>query len=209
MYRDHVPVIAKAMHLDIATFKRGVMFAALSARTPFNRVPSQCRELSRLGDKAQCLWSWKFDAYIYVETYGEILHRAVTTAKNTRNALYAITRVPGMGIVKGAFVLQLMGHDIACIDVRNIQRDGRQPRAYRSDGESKKSTPAFWRKIDRYILDTGGRAEHYWDVWCNEVGPDYGMTGEQCSALHLTTIVHKRLRDSGTAQSGVTLDQTF
>ena len=194
MYREHVPIINVAMRADLSTFKRGVMFAVLSARTQFSRISAQCEELRQSGAKAKCLWSLKIDAYNYLEEHGEAIWHNVCEAKNTRNALWAITRIPGMGVVKGAFVLQMLGHDIACLDVRNILADGRLPREYRSDGEVRKTRAAFLRKIDRYLLDTKGKAEHYWNSWCNTVGPDYGMTGEQCSWLHVTTIVPKRLR---------------
>lgn len=194
MYAYHVPIIAEAMQTDLRCFERGVMFAILSVRVQFNRVPDQCAELHKRGAEASCLWGWKFEAYKYLEDHAEALQAKVCNASSTRNALWEITRIPGMGIVKGAFVLQMLGHDIACLDTRNIQRDGRKPRAYRADGEARKNTKAFLRKIDRYILDTQGKAEHYWNTWCSEVAPDYGMTPEAVSKLHLTSIVPDSVR---------------
>jgi hypothetical protein len=188
MYAEHVPIIAAAMRSDLRVFKRGVMFALLSARTQFNRVPAQCKELEQRGAEAACLWGWKFDAYAYVEENAIQLQHDVSNAGNVGKGLWSITRIPGMGIVKGAFVLQMLGYPTACLDTRNIQREGRNPRAYRGEG-ARKNLPSFIRTIDRYIDDTYGRAEYYWDTWCNEVGPDYGMTGEQISKLHMTTIV--------------------
>ena len=134
MYANHVPQIAAAMRADQPTFCRGVMFAILSARVQFIRVPGQCRELSARKADAQCLWGWKFDAYAYLSEHKNELFGLVAHCDDTAEALYQVTRIPGMGIVKGAFVLQLLGHDIACLDVRNIVKDGRSPRAYRTDG---------------------------------------------------------------------------
>lgn len=208
MYAEHVPIIKRAMRRDVETFARGAMFAILSARTQFNRVPDQCQELAQRGADASCLWGWKFNAFAYVEANKLSLWRNVTVAIDTRAALWNITRIPGMGIVKGAFVCQMLGHDIACLDTRNIAADGRDPRAYRADGEDRKVGPAFWRKINRYIADTGGKAEQYWNSWCRMVGPDYGMTAEQISWLHVTTIVPKRLRRVQPTQS-YSLEETF
>jgi hypothetical protein len=165
------------------------MFAILSARVQFLRVPDQCKELHKHGADASCLWGWKFDAFTYLQDHKNELYGQVATALDPERALWDITRIPGMGIVKGAFVLQLLGHDVACLDVRNIIRDGRAPRAYRTDGESRKSAPAFKRKISRYLADVSGKAQHYWDIWCEGVAADYASTPERISELHLTSIV--------------------
>jgi hypothetical protein len=192
MYADHVPVIAGAMRADVGTFKRGVMFAILSARVPFHRVPDQCSELKKRGRDAACLWNWKFDAYCYLEDHAADLHSAACGTNDAGGCIRALCQIPGLGIVKGAFVAQMLGHDVACLDARNIAREGRNPRAFRTDGV--KTGAAFSAKVDRYLAETYGRAAELWDTWCNEVGPDYGMTAQQASELHLTSIVPKRLR---------------
>ena len=194
MYASHVPQIAAAMRADQATFCRGVMFSILSARVQFPRVPAQCKELAARKASAACLWGWKFDAYAYLSEHSATLYGLVTPDHDTARALFNVTRIPGMGIVKGAFVLQMLGHDIACLDIRNIVKDGRSPRAYRCDGGSTKESAAHKRKIDRYIADTQGKAQFYWDRWCTEVAADYNSTPERISELHLTSIVPRAMR---------------
>jgi len=196
MYRDHVPTIAYAMQSDLATFQRGVMFALLSARVQFPRVPDQCIELADKGRDARCLWGWKFDAYCYLQENAPALWEGIRGNGGTLEAKFeTICQIPGMGLVKGAFVLQLMGYDVACLDTRNIARDGRNPRAYRSDGEARKRMKSFGRKIARYVADTQGKAEFYWNVWCKDVAEFYGITADEISALHLTSIVPKSQRN--------------
>lgn len=167
MYLDHVPKIAAAMHACPDTFAAGIMFAVLSARVPFVRVPEMLLEIAEHGKHAAALW------------------RETCAAKDSETAIVILTRIPGMGIVKAGFVLQLLGHDVACLDTRNIQREDRDPRAYRSDGEKRKAMPAFKRKIARYVADVGGKAGAYWDAWCTEIGGIYDMSAEDVSALHL------------------------
>jgi hypothetical protein len=178
MYSRDVPLINGAMRADFRTFKRGVMFAILSARVQFPRVPDQCAELAKEGAKAKCLWGHKFGAYQYIEEHGATLWHDVCNERDPEQALYILTRIPGLGIVKAAFILQMLGHDIACLDVRNIIRDGRDPRAFRSDAK-----------------ETRGKAEFYWDRWCEEVAKDYGSTAERISQDHVNAIVRKSLRD--------------
>ena len=195
MYAEHVPQIAAAMRADQATFCRGVMFAILSARVQFPRVPAQCKELTaRKGKRRLPMGLGNSDAYAYLTEHSAMLYGLVTPDHDTARALFNVTRIPGMGIVKGAFVLQMLGHDIACLDIRNIVKDGRSPRAYRADGKLARRVQPFRRKIDRYIADTQGKAQFYWDRWCTEVAADYASTPERISELHLTSIVPRAMR---------------
>lgn len=195
MYAQEVPIINAAMRQDYPTFVRGIMFALLSARVQFPRVPAQCEELEAKGKEAKCLWGWKYDAYCYLLEHGPTLYHGVCNVKRFEpaKAISLLTRIPGMGIVKAAFVCQMLGFNVACLDTRNIQREGRDPRAYRSDGEKGKATRSFRDKIDRYVIDTHGRAEELWDTWCAEVAKDYGDTAEGISRAHMTAIVPQAL----------------
>lgn len=197
MYAEHVPIINGAMRRDFATFKRGVMFAILSARVQFNRVPGQVEDVEARGIKSRALWNWKYDAYLYIEAHGRELWQSTCAASDPYTAITTLCQIPGLGIVKAAFIAQMLGHDTACLDARNIAREGRNPRAFRTDGI--KRGPAFERKVHKYCVETHGQAERYWNEWCEEVGPDYGMTAEQCSREHVTAIVPPRLRKSWAA----------
>lgn len=201
MYAEHVPIINAAMRADLKTFKCGVMFAILSARVQFNRVPAQCEELAKAGRNARCLWNWKLGAYLYLEEHGRELWEEVKAQPEPFTCIRALCKIPGLGIVKAAFIAQMLGHNTACLDTRNIIRDGRNPRAFRTDG--KKTGAAFERKLSKYCAETYGSAQHYWDTWCNEVGPDYGMTPEQCSWAHVEAIVPKRLRKLSAAPAKI------
>lgn len=191
MYDDDVPVINAAMREHPSTFKRGVMFAVLSARQPFNTLPAQFKDLRENGSEARCLFSWKRGAYEAVTRNNVELWRAVTSATTPQAAITILTTVPGLGIVKSAFVAQFLGFDVACLDARNIAREGLSPRRYETRGEKsgRKTGPAFKRLIERYCAETQGRARELWNTWCDEVGPDYGMTGDEASKLHRKLIV--------------------
>lgn len=188
MYAGHVPKISAAMHVCPETFARGIMFAVLSARVPFVRVPEMLKDVDIKGKFSEYLWGWKRDAYRFVERHKLTLWNETCASRDMENALVILTRVPGLGLVKAGFVLQMLGHDIACLDTRNIQREGRNPRAYRSDGEKRKNTAAFRRKITRYVRDVGGKARPYWDDWCIEVAGIYDMTPEQVSETHMCVV---------------------
>lgn len=186
MYAEHVPTISAFMRDSPAGFARGVTFVLCSIRQPIRRVPAQMAQIDEhdLGP----LFGSKATAYAYVMERAGDLHRDILAAATCTDALNVLTRVFGLGIVKAAFVLQLMGFDVACLDSRNVAREGRKPRVFRSDGDKRKKTQAFQRKIVLYLGETEGRAEEYWDAWCRDVAEEYGWTADEVSALHLCIV---------------------
>lgn len=194
MYQDHVSIINAGMRADPDTFARGVTFAFLSIRTQFVRVAEQMAQVDAVGSNARALWGHKRGAYDYLRKNKYLLYwDMVEEVKTSEEAIAALCRIPGLGIVKAAFVCQMMGHDIGCLDTRNIQRLGLNPREWRSDGEARKDTVAFKRKIARYVDTTQGRAEELWNDWCNDVSNVYKVSAEEISRDHLI-IVPTRLR---------------
>ncbi|CAB4132120.1 hypothetical protein UFOVP134_35 [uncultured Caudovirales phage] len=189
MYRQHVPVIASAMRADPATFTRGCLFAILSMRQPFNVVPSQLEETDQLRADAPCLFGFKRKAYRHLVINERPLWEAACAIAldQPTDVILELLTVPGLGIVKSGFIAQMLGFDVACLDTRNVAREGRDRRAYRTDGLPP-SRPSIQRKVAAYVADVQGHAERYWDEWCTEVGPIYGLTPEQASALHVDAI---------------------
>lgn len=187
MYAEHCPAISNGMQSDPEIFKRGCVFVILSIRQIIDRVPGQMDEVDELRSQAPCLFGWKRSAYQHIQLNGARLQKTLNATQDPAGAIRALLEVPGLGIVKAAFVAQLFGFDIACIDSRNAEREGRKQRAFEYD----KSRPAGAR-LDRllalYLSATHGRAQEYWDAWCAFVGPGYGMTAEECSALHLVIL---------------------
>ena len=48
--------------------------------------------------------------------------------------------------------------------------------------------PAFQRKVQRYVAETFGKAEHYWNSWCIDRADFYETTPEAMSAIHLEIV---------------------
>lgn len=201
MYKDHMPAIRDAMRADVEVFKRGVMFAVCSIRQPTINVPDQLGILfdgeegenplfghkfkawEYINDNSRCAYLWsKLNLFASLSAGGpmDYPHSGATEA-----ALLALLDVPGLGIVKSAFILQLMGFDVACLDSRNVKREGRKHDAFATHGY----TPERLRpKVVKYLDETYGKAEHYWDAWCWDVAAAYDRTPEEISALHLSII---------------------
>lgn len=186
MYDDHVPTICAAMRASPEVFWRGSMFAVLSIQQMIVTVPRALKEVEEKGQDSKYLFGSKFRAYHDLTDHKVELWDQVCAAQNPVEFIEPLTRMHGIGIVKAAFIAQLMGHDVACLDTRNIKREGRNPREFRSDNHGR-PVPRAW--IERYVHTTQGRARELWNAWCNEVAKVYGMTPETISKLHLDTIV--------------------
>ena len=196
MYKDDVAVIAEAMRSNLDVFERGVMFAVLSARQPFMRVRDQMEGLEKDGENYGGLFSWKLNAYLWLKDNSATLWQALRTTSDPYYAMIEVTRMPGLGLVKGGFVLQLMGFDVACLDARNVRTEGRDAREFRSDGPKGKTGASWYNKVNRYLEETGGKAEYYWNAWCQEYADQVGMTADMISKRHLD-IVPVGLRRKG------------
>ncbi len=179
------------MRNDFTVFQRGVLFVVCSIRQKIINVPEQLASLYETGsEEDNPLFGHKRESYAFImhEERARPLYNVMRANYDSELAILTMSRVPGLGIVKSAFVAQLMGYDVACLDSRNISRDGRNARAYRADGEARKTMPSYRRKVARYVADVGGKAKDYWDAWCCDVAPRYKRTAEEISALHLAIV---------------------
>jgi hypothetical protein len=181
MYKEHVPIISAYACAEQQGFLRAALFCVLSIRQSILKVPAQLDEVIS-GDLSP-LWGHKRDAYVHLSDHTGDLQKRVLVAPTLESKLVILCEVPGLGIVKSAFLLQIMGENIACLDSRNLAADGANPRAWRTDGRK----PAC-KKITRYVAATHGKAELYWDRWCCEVATVRGWNAEDISALHLSIV---------------------
>jgi hypothetical protein len=189
MYDNHVPIISAAMREDYETFRRGLAFVVCSIRQPIMSVPDQLAALFDGGEDDNPLFGHKWQAWDFILSVRcRALWERIRMSFDAPRVIFEVSRIPGIGIVKAGFVAQLMGCDVACLDSRNIKRDGRNVNQYRSRGGKQKETRAYMRKIEAYAQDTGGKSRKYWDTWCREVGKVNGITAEEVSALHLAIL---------------------
>ena len=138
----------------------------------------------------------KRNGYLYAVEHKHVLHEALKAAVKHNDPVGAIdvlTNVPNLGIVKAAFVAQLVGLDVACLDMHNLDRLGMSRSALKFDKGVKRETKL--KKIQDYVAltqSTGG-SEYWWNIWCNFVAGNRAnkslTTGDAVSAYHATCII--------------------
>jgi hypothetical protein len=134
MYAEHVPQIAAGMRASDETFLRGILFAVCSIQQSIIRVPPQLHDID--AGNLTPIFGHKREAYDYLQDHGCELWWQCTAETDfpyrpscSIEVIGALCKVPGLGIVKSAFIAQMLGHDVACLDTINIRREKRNPRA--------------------------------------------------------------------------------
>lgn len=202
MYQEHVRIINAGMRECPDVFLRGVTFAVLSIRQQFVTVTRALAEVEAAGTNARSLWGCKRGAYDFLRKNKIALWKSVVSSERSEEAIEHLCSIPCLGIVKAAFVCQMMGHDVGCLDSRNVERLGLNPREWRTDGAERKQGCAFKRKIHRYVDATAGRAEELWNDWCEDVAGVYKVGAEEISRDHLVIVpasIRARVRNIASA----------
>ena len=146
-------------------------------------VADQLDHVRKHGRKSKHLFAWKRGTYAWLESnLKPWRERVLACDHDTPQALRTVMECPGLGLVKGAFVLQFLGHDVACMDSRNATREELERDHWGLHGV--KHGKAFERKLAEYIRYTTGRAEELWDTWCHEIASVYQLDAVEVSAIH-------------------------
>ena len=206
MYAQHVPLIRAHALASPSGLADVLAFVVVTIRVPFGRVPQQMRELKQSGESASCLWGNKRAAYRAIVENHKALHAALTVLDYTGDALgnpgwvaceaidEIVCAVPGLNIVKAAFVAQMLGHNVACFDSRNLEvlgyDTGTQPFKANlqrgPDGRPTLKRETRLRRIGDYVEATreSGGSEYWWDYWCGGIAPALGIDANQVSQWH-------------------------
>jgi hypothetical protein len=193
MYAQDVPVIT-AYGSSAKGLQDVITFALLSIRQPFRTLFEQMADVRRLGQDSRYLWGAKRkgfqDAKALSGTLVNLLERA-----SVADAMFMVSEaITGLGMVKSGFVLQMLGHDVACIDSRNMAMLGflptDRPALMRLDDVGDKGRVM---RIGRYLefCRKAGGAEYLWDKWCEGYATELGLTPDQVSKMHVKIITRK------------------
>lgn len=187
MYQDEVPRISDWAHESPENFLKLATFVVCTIRVPFGRVASHFHDVQRKGLESAHLWGFKRDSYADLHTNPEEHFGNLFDADTIGFIDYIACNIRGLGIVKSAFIAQMFGHEVACMDIRNITDLGWNERAFRTDGVfSKLKIETRERRIADYLrfCSESGGAEHWWNHWCKGIAPGLGVTADTVSRWH-------------------------
>lgn len=202
MYARDTKLIAEYALESADNFSNVVLFVLTTIQQPLSQCGAAMNDVDQHGADSKRLFGSKRDGYAYLQEHKESLWLAACDAIEAGCPVALIDRLsdmPGLGIVKAAFVAQCIGLPAACLDTHNLKRLGLPETAFRL---SKKVKPATkLRKIRDYLDACAKHAEssdwpaYWWNTWCEHVAGNRAnralATGDIVSAYHALCILRK------------------
>ena len=196
MFKDDNKKIAKFALKSPENMVRVGTFALTTIQAGLATTQAQMHDIDERGAASKHLWGNKRDGFLYLQEHKQVIFAAIKAAVKANDPIGAIdvlTNVPNLGIVKAAFVAQLVGLDVACIDSHNCDRLGLSRSALKF---SKKVKPELKRKkiadYVKFTQDTGG-SEYWWNTWCEYVAGNRANkrldTAEKVSKYHVDAVM--------------------
>jgi len=172
MFSTHQSTIADFALGSNVGLERTFRLVFLSIRQPFHSMAKQMRDVDENGLQSPYLFGWKRDGLAFVRANASALRdklKAVPAGYGDADTLLQIASVPGLGLVKAGFVLQLACGAVGCLDTHNLQRFGLNANAFKYGAGA---SDALKRKKALAYLDACWRAggcESLWNGWCEHV----------------------------------------
>ena len=177
-----------------------VLFVLTTIQAGLSTCKGQIDDVNTLGAQSRFMWGKKGDGLEYAKAndgflYGKIKHIEQTFGLDSVDgcveAIELFLNVPNLGMVKAAFVAQMFGFNVACIDSHNLKRLGLNANAVKLG----KVKPATRRaKIADYVKMTQIQGSSFWwNSWCDYVAGNRAnktlTTGSAVSKFHVTAVM--------------------
>ncbi len=199
MFKRHQPPIAAFGQASPENMARVLQFVLLTIRMHLRTVPKSMAEVDKVGAKARALWGWKREAWEHIQAnsvniYSEAMALAAIPdpVEAERQLLAHFAMLPGFGVVKSGFAVQLLFGLGGCLDTHNVERYRLNAQKFK-DLKRLKTWAARYKQIDYYqkLLHKLGGAEKLWNSWCAYVAEkEAGYSSpEYVSELHSIAIL--------------------
>lgn len=196
MFATHQKQIELACLEHIDAFTEALQFVSRSIRNHFYRLPIITEQERWMGIESPSLKQQiKRDAFEFINTnkkflYENMYHNNLSVAEQ----ILSMTSIPGIGIVKAGFIVQLCTGQVGCLDVHNLRMFGLTESTFKFSKTVKQNTALA--KINLYIETCKklGGSEFLWDNWCEFIAkkyPQHFASAEQVSQMHVDLILSK------------------
>lgn len=177
-----------------------IEFTLCTIQAGLSTVKDQRLDIAANGLDSRFLWGKKADGLDYaIQNVGFLWPKLMALKECGLDDVDAITdgilllmRVPNLGMVKAAFVMQMLGFNVACIDSHNLTRLGMSPNAVKVGAKLKTETK--YKKVRDYVIMTQKEgSQFWWDSWCDYVAGNRANklldTGDVVSRFHVECVI--------------------
>ncbi len=197
MFETHQKEIGRFARDNADNMFRVVVFVHATIQQQLNIIPEIMEDIDVEGLASIHLWGYKRAAYEWFDDNKDQVYQTAMAiydghadpADCEHELLKYFATLPGLGLVKGGFVIQLCFGLSGCIDRHNIARFGipkRQFDASRFNAARMQSTRNRIVRQYHEVVAKGGGTQALWDGWCAYVA-------EKQSAVHESAWAVSRL----------------
>jgi hypothetical protein len=193
MYKDHCPKIAEFGRQSPGNLFQVGLFVISTINKHFEGVGEAMDSYRLHGSDGAWFSAYQRRALEVWSTEAPSLHKRLGewSPLFPELALVEVVQLPGVGITKGAFFLQLLGFEIGCLDRHNLALAGLDGKVF---SKTPASTESLVRKIRVYtdLCRILGGAEFLWNQWCGylaNIRPKSFPSAEHVSRLHVEYIM--------------------
>lgn len=164
------------------------LMVVLSIQQKWSGVGEQLRVTRKLGRGSPYLWGMKGKAYEYLQRHARQLYAESMARDSDLDLLDLWTTVPGFGLVKAGFMVQLMFGRVGCIDVHNAKLYDVAPQQLRLDPNLTLRTREIKLRGYLDLCERIGGSEYLWRWWCThlaDLNPDVYDDQYDVSARHI------------------------
>jgi hypothetical protein len=202
MYQRDVALIKEHAYANASGLYDVVEFVIGTINMPLSRVHTQRESIAVDGFNSKWLSQMKVNGLAYAQSNAQRLHGETMRIldKHDIHSLDAAHKVtlnfvdiPGIGMVKAAFIAQMLGLNAACLDRHNVRAMGVSEDAFKLDKTAKPDVIS--RKVRDYLKVCRRKgSEYWWNTWCEFVANRGGMnkslpTADDVSKYHSDTVM--------------------
>lgn len=178
-----------------------VAMVLCSIRQPWNAIGDQLADVRQNKAASKYLFGFKRNGYLYAVEHKARLYRKVLDCRRGRceviDLMRELMKVPGLGLVKAGFVVQLLCGEVGCMDSHNIKRFGLDASFFIIPKRVNVADQlqVIDGKIEAYIAlcEANGGCQYLWDSWCDVLAakqPNKFTDGDHVSRLHVEFLIN-------------------
>ena len=194
MYKRDQYEIQRACEADSKYTKEAMLFVIDSIQQRFHLLPIVTEKRRSLGIKSpylnnntkrlgcECIWA------NYKQLHKDIFDPNLSLAEK----ILSVSSIPGIGIVKAGFVLQLCISKVGCLDTHNLRMFGFSDSAFKFSKTTTRNTALAKARLYIETCEKLGGSEFLWDNWCEFIAskyPKHFTSADQVSQMHVDLIV--------------------
>jgi len=196
MFDTHQKAIGEFARANPANMAKVYTFVIATIQQSIETVPDMTKDMVLLGSASPYAWGFKADAMDFIRDNADmVFHASMAINANHANPqdaehelLKFFADLPGLGLAKGGFMVQLCYGLSGCLDSHNLARFNISANDFKASRFKKAKSPALRSDIVQayhIACHNAGGTRSLWDSWCEYVaGLRDDLTGYQVSALH-------------------------